>query len=338
MIADLNEKTLDVVVPVFNEAESIRTFHARLRKTLAALPLSRWRVLYVDDGSSDDSGAILEELAAADPEVQVLHLSRNFGHQTALTAGLDHTQADVVVTMDADGQHPPELIPEMLELHQAGYEVVLTQRIEAEGAPRMKRWSSHLFYRLLNLVSGTKVVPGAADFRLLASDVVQGLRAMREYHRFLRGMIAWMGYRTIILPYREGTRIAGSSKYTLRKMMRLALDAAFSFSLVPLYLALLLGGMFLVLALAEVVYVSALWLSGNRAALAPGWSSLMFMLLIVGGTLSVILGLIGIYVGYIFQQVKQRPLYLLRRGAGGGTARASGQHEHREEGPSCDGG
>ncbi len=304
--------SLDVVVPVYNEAEGLPRFHGRLAQALESLDLGRARILYVDDGSSDATPEVLRALAAEDPRVHVVTLSRNFGHQAALTAGLDRAEADVVVTIDADGQHPPELIDEMLDLYRSGYEVVLTQRVEGGEASRFKRWSAALFYRLMNLISGTKMVPGAADFRLLSRKVVEGLRAMPEYHRFLRGMIAWMGYRTVILPYAPGARIAGESKYSLRKMLRLAFDAAFSFSLVPLFLGLVLGGMFLLLALAEVVYVSWLWLSGNRGVLHPGWSSLMFMLLIVGGTLSVILGILGIYIGYIFQEVKRRPVYLVR--------------------------
>ena len=303
-------RAVEIIIPVFNEAEVIEPFFRQLRAVIDKLP-HHFTLRYVDDGSTDGTGERLSVLAGSDKRVEVLHLSRNFGHQAALTAGLDASTADVVITMDGDGQHPPALVPQMLELFEGGYDVVLTQREDAGIGP-FKHWTSAAFYGLLNAVAATKLVPGAADFRLLSRQVVEALRDMREHHRFLRGMVSWAGYRTVILPYRPQGRLAGRSKYSLRKMLGLAMDATFSFSLVPLYLGVALGFFFLVLATAEVVYVGHLWLSGQRQSLEPGWSSLMFMLLIVGGTLSTTLGIIGLYVGYIFQEVKRRPSYLLR--------------------------
>ncbi len=212
--------------------------------------------------------------------------------------------------MDADGQHPPELIPQMLDLVKQGYDIVQTQRMEATQSGTFKQWSSAGFYRLLNLISGTRVLAGSADFRALSRQAVEGLKSMPEYHRFLRGMISWMGYSSVILPYHEQKRVAGRSKYSPGKMFRLAMDAIFSFSLVPLYIGLSMGGFLLCLALIEIVYVAFLWLTGHTANLAPGWSSLMFVILIVGGMLMVSLGFVAVYVGYIFQEVKRRPVYL----------------------------
>jgi dolichol-phosphate mannosyltransferase len=186
------------------------------------------------------------------------------------------------------------------------------QRREDQPGSPFKRLTSGAFYRALNLIADTQLVPGAADFRLLSRTVVGGLKTLKEHHRFLRGMISWMGYRTAILPYTPRQRIVGGTKYSLRKMIRLAMDATFSFSLVPVYLGVLLGILFIGLALAEAIYVGSLWLGGRYESLAPGWSSLMFMLLIVGGTLSTILGILGIYIGYIFQEVKRRPSYFIR--------------------------
>lgn len=304
---------LTVVVPVYNEEAALPTFHTKLRTVLEGLRLP-YTILYVDDGSSDATPRQVDDLAESDPRVRALHLSRNFGHQAALTAGLDHAEGEILITLDGDGQHPPELIPEMLRLHAAGYEIVQTQRLDTPGTSAFKRWTGGLFYALINRIGDTQVRPGAADFRLLSRAAADGLRQMHERHRFLRGMVAWMGFRTVILPYEPTDRIAGSSKYSLRKMLRLALDATFSFSLAPLWIGLSIGLLFFMLACVEAAYVLSFWVRGQASALAPGWSSLMFMLLIVGGVLTTLLGFIGIYVGYIFQETKHRPVYLVRPG------------------------
>jgi dolichol-phosphate mannosyltransferase len=229
-----------------------------------------------------------------------------------LTAGLEHAQGDVVIMMDGDGQHPPEMIPQMLDLIRQGYDIVQTQRMDAAEPASIKKWTSGLFYRLINSISGTRILPGAADYRALTRRAVDALTSMPEYHRFLRGMVAWIGYPTVILPYQPAGRISGASKYSFGKMFRLAMDALFSFSLVPLYIGLSLGGVLFCLAAAEMIYVLSFWVTGRTSGLAPGWSSLMFIILIVGGMLMVVLGFIGIYVGYIFQEVKRRPIYLIK--------------------------
>jgi len=302
---------VDIVIPIYNEQDCLLDFHAALRAVVDTLPYA-FTFIYVNDGSSDASAELLDQIAAADPRVSVLELSRNFGHQAALTAGLDASRGQYVISMDGDGQHPPALLPEMLRLADAGYEVVLTQRAEDETGA-FKRSTSALFYRLLNRIGNTRILPGAADFRLLARPVVDALCGMREYHRFLRGMVAWSGYRTVILPYHEPERMGGRSKYSLAKMLRLAGDAVFSFSLVPLYIGISLGVLLLLLAVAEMIYVLSFWVTGNISGLAPGWSSLMFVLLVIGGTLMITLGFIGVYVGFIFQEVKGRPIYLVRK-------------------------
>lgn len=304
-------RSLDVVIPVYNEEEALELFHNELTAVVDALPVP-CAIYYINDGSTDRTQQILERLADADPRVHPVEFSRNFGHQAALTAGLDLSTADVVISMDGDGQHPPSLIPQMLELYRSGYDMVLTQRMDTQKASRFKRWTSAAFYRLINRMGDTQIIPGGADYRLMSRSVVDVVKNMREYQRFLRGMVAWVGYRTVTLPYQPAERLAGKSKYTLKKMFKLASDAVFSFSLVPLQIGLVAGGMFFLLAFIEVIYVIFLWLSGHPERLAPGWSSLMFMLLIVGGTLMVLLSFIGIYVGYIFQEVKGRPIYIIR--------------------------
>jgi glycosyltransferase involved in cell wall biosynthesis len=312
MTIDQRPLAIDIVVPLYNEEQVVAEFHCQLMNVVT--PLRREydvRICYVNDGSVDHTGEELAKLAADDASVTILELSRNFGHQAALTAGLDRAEGDAVVTLDGDGQHPPELIPEMIALYRAGYEVVLTQRVVADQ-PRFKRWTSTGFYQLLSAIGDTQITTGSADYRLLSRPVLDALREMREYHRFLRGMVAWAGYRTVVLPYTERPRIGGRAKYSLRGMTRLAADATFSFSLVPLRIALGVGLGFLVLAAAEAFYVMSFWLTGRQHQLVPGWASLMFMMLIVGAALMIAVGLVGIYVGYIFQEVKRRPVYLVR--------------------------
>lgn len=310
----MTEKKLlvSIVVPIFNEAGVIEQIHARIAAVVDALPHDV-EIFYVDDGSSDKTDAALEALAAQDGRVHPLTLSRNFGHQAALTAGLDHAAGDVIISMDGDGQHPPEMIPQMVELVRQGYDVVQAQRIEEDQALSFKKVTSEAFYWLINRISGTPVQPGAADFRALSRQALDALKAMPEYHRFLRGMIGWIGYATIILPFHQPLRVAGKSKYSLGKMLRLASDAIFSFSLMPLYIGLSAGGVFIILAVAQIIYVLILWLTGQYDKIVPGWSSLMAVLLIASGIIMILLGFIGVYVGYIFQQVKGRPVYLIKK-------------------------
>jgi dolichol-phosphate mannosyltransferase len=304
-------KTVDLVIPIFNEEEVIERTHKRICDVVNSLACD-FRFIYVDDGSRDRTVDSLREIADSDPRVTLLQLSRNFGHQAALTAGMDASTADVVITLDGDGQHPPEMIPQMLALVAQGYDIVQTQRMDEAQPASFKKWTSGLFYRLINIISGTQVLPGTADFRALTRQAVNALKAMPEYHRFLRGMVSWIGFSTVILPYRPAERISGESKYSLGKMVRLAMDAVFSFSLMPLYLGLSLGGLLFCLAAVEMVYVLSFWITGRTSSLEPGWSSLMFVILIVGGILMTLLGFIGVYVGYIFQEVKHRPIYLIK--------------------------
>jgi len=302
---------VDIIIPVFNEAEGVATFHRQLRQAIDPLP-HQFTIYYIDDGSSDNTCDRLTELARQDQRVTVVEFSRNFGQQAALTAGIDLSLGDYAITMDGDGEHPPSLIPEMLRLVESGIDIVLTQRAD-EHTHSFKSRTSDLFYRLINWIGDTRILPSGTDFRAMSRPVVEALRQMKEYTRFMRGMVAWVGYRTVILPYQQPERIAGASKYSLRGLVRLALTAVFSFSLVPLYIAISIGGLFLVGAVLEAIYVLSFWVTGNISHLAPGWSSLMFMLLVVGGSLMICMGFIGIYVGYIFQEVKKRPIYLIRR-------------------------
>ncbi len=302
---------IDLVIPVYNEVESLSKTHADLRLVVDSLPHA-FRFIYVDDGSNDGTADTLREISENDQRVDVLTLSRNFGHQSALTAGMDASTGDVMISLDADGQHPPAMIPKMIELIQSGYDIVQGQRIEDGRGASFKKVTSNFFYWLINRISGTRIMPGAADFRAISRNVLNGLRSMQEYHRFLRGMISWMGYDSVILPYHEPERMAGRSKYSLGRMMRLASDAIFSFSLAPLYIGLSAGFLFFILACGQLTWVLSLWVTGNTQRVEPGWSSLMGVMLIASGIVMILLGFIGVYVGYIFQEVKRRPIYLVK--------------------------
>jgi polyisoprenyl-phosphate glycosyltransferase len=305
--------SVDLVIPVFNEQGVVEQTYAEICQVIDESP-HKFSIYYIDDGSEDGTVQSLNTLAEKDKRVVVLELSRNFGHQAALTAGIDAAQGDFVISMDADGQHPPEMIPQMIALLEQGYDIVQAQRVE-DSALSFKKVTSSAFYKLINAISGTEMVPGAADFRGMSRQAVDALKSMPEYHRFLRGMVSAMGYKSVILPYHETKRVAGRTKYSLGKMFRLAMDAIFSFSLVPLYIGMSAGVMFLCLAALEMVYVYSFWLKGDTSTLAPGWSSLMFIILIASGVILIVLGFIGVYIGYIFQQVKQRPVYHLKKRA-----------------------
>jgi len=304
--------TVDVVIPVFNEGETLHGFHARLAEALAGLPHS-FRFLYVNDGSSDDSSEALAKLAAGDARVRPISLTRNFGHQAAISAGLDICDADAVIMMDGDGEHPPSLIPEMLRLFDSGYDIVQTHRVDrGRDGFFLKSLTSKGFYWAISRLGETRIAEGSADFRLMSREAVSALRRLPEYHRFYRGMVQWIGFSAVTLPFVPAERIAGKSKYSLRKMLHLAADGMFSFSLAPLRLGLLLGAMFLFLAAAEFVYVLSFWIREDTSSLVPGWSSLIVMITISSGISMLLIGILGIYVGMIFQEVKRRPIYLIR--------------------------
>jgi glycosyltransferase involved in cell wall biosynthesis len=305
-------RRVDVVVPIFNEGESLHGFHDRLLKATAGLPYT-FRFLYVNDGSGDDTNEVLAQLSVADARVRPINLSRNFGHQAALSAGLAASDAEAVVMIDGDGEHPPSLIPEMLRLFESGYDVVQTQRDDhGRGGFFLKRLTGKGFYWAISRLGETQIAEGSADFRLMSQEAVNALRQLPEYHRFYRGMVQWIGFSSVTLPFVPEERIAGKSKYSLRKMLHLAGDGMFSFSLAPLRLGLLIGAVFLLLAAAELVYVLSFWFRGDTSSLVPGWSSLIVVITVSSGMSMLLIGILGIYVGMIFQEVKRRPIYLVK--------------------------
>lgn len=303
---------INIVIPLYNEYTSLELFHQRLISVVNTLPYT-WKIYYIDDGSVDGTDSLIREIIESDERVISVQLTRNFGHQAALTAGLDIADGDVVITMDGDGQHPPELLPILLKHFKEGNDIVQTQRINNGKESIIKRITSRWFYKTINTLGNTKIIPGGADFRLMSHEAVMALRNMKEYHRFIRGMVPWMGFQTFILPFSPENRIAGKSKYTPAKMIALAEDAIFSFSLVPLRIGLMIGCLFILLAIIEAFYVLSFFITGRMNLLAPGWSSIVFLILITGGSLMIMISLVGIYIGQIHQEVKSRPSYIIRK-------------------------
>ncbi|HOW69185.1 MAG TPA: glycosyltransferase family 2 protein [Phycisphaerae bacterium] len=298
---------LSVVIPCYNEAENVAELYGQLCEVVSCVGGDA-EFLFVDDGSRDGTLARLRDLAGRDARVRAVSLSRNFGHQAALSAGIDHARGDAVVVMDADLQHPPELIRRFVERWAEGYDIVYAYR---EGVkPR-------LGYRIINRLMRVRIPPESADFRLMDRRVVEAFRHMPERTRFIRGMLSWLGFRQAGVGYQDRERFAGQRAYTLHQTARMALNAVLSFSIIPLRLASLLGLVTLLAGLAYAVYVLFAWWNGWN--LARGWPALIMTILILGGVQLICLGIIAEYIGRVFEEVKHRPLYVVREEVGGGS-------------------
>jgi polyisoprenyl-phosphate glycosyltransferase len=300
---------ISIVLPVYNEAGNLRPMFRAVVEQLEAIG-EPYELIFVDDDSKDQSLAVLRELAAANPHVRVVSFSRNFGHQAAITAGLQYARGRAIITMDSDMQHPPELIPHMIAAWREGAQVVFTVRHDAEETSWFKRWTSKTYYQFLNSISDVAIVPGAADFRLLDRVAADALLAMPERSRFLRGMISWLGFRQVGLNYKAKPRLHGASKYSLRKMLSLAMRGITSFSVVPLRVSAVLG---LIAAGVGLPYgVWAVYAKFFTNTTVPGWSSLMVAILFLGGVQLMSIGVIGEYIGRIYTEVKARPHFLAK--------------------------
>jgi glycosyltransferase involved in cell wall biosynthesis len=301
---------LSVVVPVRDEEEILPALAARLAAVLDGMQ-GTWEVVFVDDGSTDGTYGLAVELHSQDPRFKVARLSRGFGHQVALTAGLDLARGDAVVTMDGDLQHPPEVIPELVARWEAGDEIVYAIMEERQGESRFKDLTARWFYRVLRGLSEIDVPAAAGDFRLVDRRALEAFRAMRESNRYLRGMFSWVGFRQSGIAYTSPPRPAGRSKYSRMRMFRLAGDAVIGFSSRPLRIGLNLG--FVVSALSILFGISAVVSKIAGVFVVPGWTSIMVLVGIVGGIQLVVLGIIGEYIAHIFDEVKRRPLYVVSR-------------------------
>ena len=303
---------ISVVAPVHNEAETVAELHRRIR---AVAELETCEIVLVDDGSTDGSWATMLALASTDPRLRLLRLSRNFGHQAALTAGLDAARGDAVVLMDADLQDPPEVIPALLARWREGYDVVYGLRTARDGETRFKRWTAALFYRLLRGMTRVDIPADAGDFRLLSRRAVEALARMPERARFLRGMTSWVGFRQAGVPYRRDARYAGETKYPTRRMIRFAVDAITSFSTTPIRVVTGLG--LIVVSFCVGVLAWAIYVKFFTDTAVAGWTSVLIVVLLLGGMQLVGLGVIGQYVSRIFEEAKQRPLYVVEESVDG---------------------
>jgi len=298
---------LSIVAPCYNEEQSLPLFAAEITRFINASPYP-CEVILVNDGSTDHTIDFLVDWSARDRRIKVLSFSRNFGHQLAATAGVDHASGDAVVLIDADLQDPLDVILLMVEQYRKGYDVVCGQRSVRKGENIFKRASAWLFYRLMQTFFLKSLPPDVGDFRLMSRKCVNTLRSMRELHRFLRGMVTWVGYPQICVHYERQARVAGTTKYPFRRMIHLAWNAAVSFSPLPLRMSFFAGGVMALLAVEEAVRAVFAYLSGSTV---PGWTSLMIVLCMSNAALLVTVGILGEYVGKIYEETKGRPLYIV---------------------------
>jgi polyisoprenyl-phosphate glycosyltransferase len=305
---------LSVVVPCLNEEEVLRETNRRLTSTLEGIALN-FEIIYVDDGSTDSTPELLRDLQAHDPRIRVVRFSRNFGHQMAITAGLEHSSGDAVAIIDADLQDPPEVLLDFLAKWLDGYDVVYGVRMEREGETQFKLWTAKLFYRFLRRLSDTRIPLDTGDFRLMDRRVVDALLSMPERDRFVRGMVSWLGFSQAPVEYCRSPRAAGVTKFSFWKMVRFALDGIFSFSIVPLRLATWTGFTASALAILGIVGVVLGTILG-MPGLVKGWSSTVIAVLFVGGVQLICMGIIGEYVGRIYGESKRRPLYIVQERMG----------------------
>ncbi len=300
---------LSIVVPAYLEENSIRHLYESILGSLNRSGIE-FELIIVDDGSSDHTFDRIRELSEQDDRVLGIRLSRNFGHQAALLAGLSEARGDRILMMDADGQHPPSMIRPLLDKLEEGFDIVNTVREDTRDAGFFKKRSSKLFYRIFNMLSDVKIVSNSSDFRIMTRDALEAFLSFQEQNRFTRGLISWMGFKQASLPYRAPERFSGSSKYSLRRMSRLAFAGLTAFSSKPLRISTYLGLIVLTLGIAYAIYTLVVYLLGKSN---PGWASLMITFLVLGGTQLLILGIIGEYLARIFNESKGRPHYFIER-------------------------
>ena len=303
------QPTFSVIAPVYNEAESLNELYKRIKEVLDTTQ-EPWELILVDDGSQDGSTTIISELAKQDERVRAVIFARNFGHQIAVTAGLDYSRGQAVVIIDADLQDPPEVILQMLEKWREGYEVVYAVRSEREGESWFKTFTASLFYRLIYRITEVKIPLDTGDFRLMDRKVVNVLNTMRERHRFLRGMSAWVGFRQTGVEYKRAARYAGTTKYPFRKMFMLALNAITSFSYFPLQMATYVGFVAAGISIIAIPIVIILRITGYHELI--GQASTLISVLFLGGVQLISLGILGEYIGRLYDEAKGRPLYIVR--------------------------
>ncbi len=299
---------ISVVVPCFNEAANIAELYTQLQPVLSTF--EKYELIFVDDGSSDNTPERILDLQKSDENIRLLQLSRNFGHQAALKAGLDNAIGNCVISMDADLQHPPEIIPDLIKKWKEGFEVVYTQREDGDDLPWLKRTTSKLFYRIAQRLTSVRIHPGTADYRLLDRKVVDVIKDLDESYLFFRGLVSWAGFRQTSVKFKAKDRYAGKSNYTYGKMFSLAMSGITSFSVRPLQLAMVLG--LVIAALAGIYGVYVIYIFAFTDNAIPGWASTTASVLFIGGVQLIMLGILGEYVGKAFMEGKRRPTYIIR--------------------------
>lgn len=299
---------ISIIVPVFNEEEIIQNTINQINE-LASGWEHNYEVIYVNDGSTDKTWSILEKAAIGDSKIKVISFSRNFGHQMAYTAGIDHSKGDAAIVIDGDLQDPPEVMTEFIRKWEEGFQVVYGKRKERKGETFFKLITADLFYLLLDKVSDTKIPRDVGDFRLMDRVVIDRIKNMRERHRFIRGMVSWVGYKQAAVEYNRDERIAGETKYPFRKMLGFALDGIFSFSIIPLKISIWLGLIVSTLAFAGIVYAFILRLFTENWV--TGWTAIIISVLFIGGVQLISIGILGQYLGRTFEEIKGRPLYIV---------------------------
>lgn len=305
----MSKPVYSLVIPVFNEEETLPELRKRLLELLARLD-GEAEVILIDDGSRDASYSIMLDMNKMDPRFKIIQFSRNFGHQLAITAGMDLASGDAVIIMDADLQDPPEVVLEMVAKWREGYEIVYGVREERQDESRFKLLTASAFYRLLRRLTDLDIPVDVGDFRLVDRKALDAFKTLREHSRYVRGMFSWIGFRQTGVPYRRVGRFAGYTKYPFRKMLKLAIDGLMSFSVVPLRLALHVG--FVVASISFMAGVAAIVLKFVGCTVVPGWASLVFVVSFLGGIQLVLIGVLGEYLGRIYEEVRRRPLYIAR--------------------------
>lgn len=310
----MKNSVYSIVVPVFNEEDNLEYLYKRLTKIMESV-VTEYEIIFVDDNSKDKSLEILESLNQKDSRVKIIKFSRNFGHQAAITAGLDYAQGDGVIMMDADLQDPPEVIPLLIRKHEEGYDIVYTEREVRKGETIFKRWTASLFYRIMKCLTDIEIPLDSGDFRLISKRVLNSLKGMHEKNRFLRGLISWVGYKQIGIKYQRDARYAGKTKFTFKKMLEFAIDAVSSFSHIPLRIATLSGFVVSFISCFLLLWVVFTYIK-YAGGPVPGWASLMVCVLFIGGVQLIAIGIIGEYLGRIYDEVKNRPMYILDKTIG----------------------
>ncbi len=309
----MKKQFLSIIIPLFNEVDNITELYRQLTAVLGNLSDYDYEILFVDDGSRDGSFEMVKTLHRSDQRVRGISFSRNFGHQTALLAGLEYAKGNIIISMDADLQHPPSLIPTLIEQSKKGYEIVNTRRLDSEGVGWFKKTSSKYYYSLLNYLSDIPIEPAAADFRLMTRKVVDAYLNLPERGRFTRGLVSWIGFKQTIIEYKANARFAGQSKYSLVKMLKFGLDGIIAFSVRPLRLSFYVGFLVFLFGILYAIYAIIQFFQGETVA---GWASILVSVLIIGGVMLLSLGVIGEYIARIYHEVKQRPHYFIQEEVG----------------------